>query len=582
VIGVVFGLLILVCAVTPWTFLALRRLPAPAAVALAVVLVFALPLVTLLFSGIAKTSIDGTVIATSLTVCVVGLTLLARSPRVDSRSITRAKLAMALPSLLGATVWLGVLVIAQLRSGSQVVGWAMNGDSANNILFAREVIYRGGIGIGAGENPVPLTSAVMGLAMSFGRGDIPSSELLRHDVAAFALLWELLIALTCVLAGVLAVVIARQCGSNRVIAAVSGGIASVLPLSWLISGYPMQFGFFNTHVALPVVLAAVLAFLRWRAAPVAALSLLMLTATLLLAVWSPLVLLPAGLGLVIAIGGWRSVLAVRGSRAVLLTLSGAQLAAYGVFAVLPALIATGDTLGAQGGAITFPTLMLPIAAVTATFLAFAATRSLRSTLVMGTAALAITSLAGLAILLVIASRWTYYPSKFAWLAGVVLALLMPGMILPAVSRLTHRIVPIVATGVLLAVASVALIPLAPTLTDGQRRLDPLSWIVANNDALAEQIFTLADLEKPRVLWESGDPNEGVINFWLLQIAANSLDRNFQLRVYAYDAFQMTGVESLCQILKVMPDGVEVLTANPALEGELTSNCPARVVSVTVR
>jgi hypothetical protein len=423
--------------------------------------------------------------------------------------------------------------------------------------------------------------------MAIGRDGLAPSELLRHDISTFAALWAALIALTCVMAGLLATVIARQAGAGRTIAAVCGGVGSLLPLSWLITGYPMQFGFFNSHIALPIVIAGVLAFLSWRASPAAALSLLMLTATLLLAVWSPLVLLPRALGVAVVIGGWRGILAARGIEVAILALSAAQLTAYGLGAMLPVLLATGESLGVQGGSISFPALMLPVAAMGVSGLAFAATRKVRNPVVVGAVALSCASVLGLAILLVVSSGWTYYPSKFAWLTSVVLALFIPGLLLPAMSRVTTRVVPLVAASTILTLAAVAVIPIAPTFEDGHRRQHPIEWLLSNNGSTAEEvvanrILELADLSQPRVLWESKEPGEGTINFWLLQVAADSLDNNFQLRVYAYEAFRMTGAESLCEILGVMDGRVEVLTANPDLEAEMNIRCPSREFNVVVR
>jgi hypothetical protein len=587
VTGLVFGLLLVLFAVTPWALLAARRMPAAGTIALAVLFGFALPFATLLISAVVDVPMVTTVVAVWLSVGALGVLFLIRGSHREAHAPSRATLQMAAPSLLGAAIWLIVLLVAQVRSGSPIVAWAMNGDSANNILFAREVIYRGGISMGAGENPVPLTSAVMGIALAFGRDGVPSSELLRHDVTSFAALWAALIAVTCVLAGLLATVIARQSGATRGIAAFSGAIASTLPLSWLVTGYPMQFGFFNSHIALPIVLASVIVFLSWRVRAVFSLAVLMLSATLLLAVWSPLVLLAAGLGLALLVRQWHDILSVRGFGALVAIASAAQLVAYGLVAVLPVLLATGEALGAQGGAILFPPLMLPTVTLVAFGFAVAASRSMRSSISVAVVSLGAASLFGLAILLAVASGWSYYPMKFAWLATVVMALLIPGMVLPAVARVTKRRASMAVAGVALALAVLIVIPIAPTFENGQRRQHPVEWLLASNgadenDLMAERILDLADLSQPRVLWESGDLREGVINFWLLQVTADSLDDNFQLRVYAYEAFRMKGTEALCDILGVMDVGVEVVTANPQLASQIAETCPARDVTVILR
>ena len=75
-----------------------------------------------------------------------------------------------------------------------------------------------------------------------------------------------------------------------------------------------------------------------------------LAASLLLAVWSPLVLMPACLALVIAVQQRKAILASRGAALVWLVATTGQLVAYGLGVVLPGLLHLRGFLKVQGDA----------------------------------------------------------------------------------------------------------------------------------------------------------------------------------------------------------------------------------------
>ncbi len=493
-----------------------------------------------------------------------------------------------LSSLLGAVLWLGVLSASAFVRDAARVSWAMTGDAANNVLFARDIILQPGIALGGGANPVPLPSAVAALAMAFGRDGLSSADLLRHDVTAFAFVWALLIGVTSVMAGTAASAIARASDARPAVVAMTGATASLLPLSWFFTGYPIEFGFFNVHVALPIVFAAIFSYFGSRESPVVSLALLTFAATLLLASWSPLVLIPGALGLVVVLRHWRQVIAFRNGSHWLLAVGIFQLLAYGVLVVVPSLLVLGGALGAQGGVVAFHKWMLPAAASITVVLALVARKGKNSDALFGSLAVALGATVALAVLLATtlrgSSEWTYYPLKLAWLMTCILIVYSLGLLLPAATRIFgSRRIQLGLFGLVL-VGTIGFTFVAPMTSVGQRRQPIYVRILAGNvvgigDNVAQEIFALADTRKPRILWKSQNPHEDMINFWLLEMASESVKDGFALRTAAYNAFTMTHTSQLCSVLYLIGPGTQVLTSSPALSSEVTNECPSVGASI---
>ena len=101
--------------------------------------------------------------------------------------------------------------IAQVLPGASRFGWAMNGDSLNNLYYAHVMVIDNGVALGAHENPVPLPADSH---RHRPRGGHPSSAsasaALAHELSAFTLVWVLLLVLTCLGLGVVARVARRS------------------------------------------------------------------------------------------------------------------------------------------------------------------------------------------------------------------------------------------------------------------------------------------------------------------------------------------------------------------------------------
>lgn len=512
-----------------------------------------------------------------------GVVVLARTGTPPTAVRWRAAAWRWAPPLLGAGIWTVAMLVSLAIDSASRYSWVMMGDSANNLLFARETVYSDGVVLGANANPVPLPAALIALAMSAGRSSTAVADLLRHDISSFALVWALLIALTCYLAGAAAAVVVDR--SRKWVVMVAGAGASLIPLSWFVTGYPIEYGFFNTHLALPIV------FLSWIAAnsaarnPAIAIAALFAASTLILAVWSPLVLIPVLLGMLVVVRHWRALIATRGPRLVILAVGALQLLAFGLVATLPSLLAQGGFLTGGGGVIAFPTVILLGAALGT--LAVAVFAVLRKSAGPGLALAAVfaAGVIGVGTLLFLnraqPSPWTYYPTKLAWLMTIIFGVLALGTLLAALPPVRKAALTVIA--LVLTVATAGSLYAAAKSIPFYGWQDPLPRIFADDfsadDAVAEKIFALSDPAHPHLLWQSDDPLEGSINFWLLQLRADSTSERSELRVYAY-AHGDT-INDLCDIAEAMGPPVLVQTANAALVAEAAEAC-ADAVTVEVR
>ena len=92
--------------------------------------------------------------------------------------------------------------------------------------------------------------------------------------------------------------------SRTALVAVASATGSLLPPTWFVPGLPVEYGYLNAHLVLPILLAAWLIYLASPGRVVAALTVQFCIATLLLATWSPWVVMPAGLIVALAVRHW--------------------------------------------------------------------------------------------------------------------------------------------------------------------------------------------------------------------------------------------------------------------------------------
>jgi len=522
------------------------------------------------------------------TLAAVAAAALLADPTTSLPSIPRVSLLVWLSPLAGSVVWLGSIAISALVPAATHYAWVTNGDSANNILFAREIVYRDGIAVGAGENPVPLPSGLLALSMGAGRSSTAASDLLRHDVVAFVIVWGLVIAAVCYFAGLTASAVVSR--TRPWLAAAAGAGVSLVPLSWYVGGYPIEFGFFSVHIALVLIFLAWLVCLGAQRAPALVLATLMGASTLLLAVWSPLVLMPVALGVYVVVSRFRALLATRGVPLVILGIAFVQVVVYGAAVTLPSLLAQAGFLSAQGGIFPFSHFVILAVLVGAVVLAVVILVVRRGGPAWMLVAIAVGSAAGLGALLFLnrdgATPWTYYPVKFAWIASVIGTVLVLGALLGLVSKTVSNRYLSVGLVVVLAGATVFSINWPARAVPDYVGLTPVARLFATaesggGDAVIKRVFDAANPERPTVYWNSGDPAEGTLNFWTLQIAADSTTENHDLRVFAYGYYDLDDTADLCEIVGLIDGPVVVQTSDAGLPDEIDATCPDIAGSIQV-
>lgn len=573
---------LLAAAALPWLLLATRRWGLALGACATLLVSLLLFLLSLMATGALHLPMVATVSAAALVLGAVGIAVAARATTPGARPSRIAALTV-LPALAGGVVWLATAALAFVVPGASRLSWVMLGDSANNVLFAREVVYRGGLATGPGENPVPLPTALLGYVIAAGRDGVDATQLLPHDIRGFVVTWSLLIALSCLVIGAAAATIARHAGARAgVVGAVAAG-ASLLPLSWFFTGYPLEYGFFNTHLAFVVIFAAVMVYFAASSHPAVAVGLLAVAATLLLAIWSPLVLLPLALAAALLLRSARALLRSRGLSLIVMLAGAAQLAIYGLAIVLPGLLRQAGFLSAGGGVFGFRKWMIVALAVVALGLAVLAARGIRNAVVIGTLAVTAASALGLALLLAVSRAWSYYPTKFAWLVAAVLLVFAVALAAAVASRAAERPALRMALLAGVAIATVGFLLWTPRSGPPYAAMNPVQRVLSGSflgpgDAIAEQIFALDNPGRPTVLWNSGDSNESVINFWLLQMRSDSMSQNLELKAAAYGLYDHDKVADLCDIVGWMGGSALVLTADSGLEAAATDACPTQAMT----
>ncbi len=580
---------VIVVASIPWFLYTSRRWGVALAVAvIAIGNLWAL-LVLMMATSAVRLPMLPTVLGAYMVLGVVGSVLVSR---LLSRPFTGlANWTAWLSLIVGPVVWLVSIALSTVIPGAAKFLWVMSNDQANNLLFARQIIYGGGIAVGTNENPVPLPTALLALVMSSGRAGVASNGLLRHDIAAFVQVWAIIIALLCFFSGMLAAQIARAATDRRLVIAVVGAAGSVVPLSWFFTSYPVDYGFLSAHVALVIILPSVIAAIGSPAHPRFAFGIQCLAGTCLLAVWSPLVTIPAVLAFVILLVHRREFWPLRGTSIWFPVVGVVQLALYAVGVALPSFLSLRAFLKAPGGVYEFPHWMLPVLAGTAVLLAtvsFWRRRRLLFLVALGVAAGALLGLGGLLFLTRLAPNpWTYYPTKYAWIASTIFVIMIIGLLPAAAARAFRHVGLRAATIGVVVMVTAGIVVAAPPSDELHTWRQPIVWILAgevngHGDEVAEKILDAADLKHPAIFWQSGDPHQLFINFWLLEVAANSMTDSNALRVASYGGYHENKIGDLCSLMTTLRGDVTVYTANSSLQSEIDSACPSLGTRVVVR
>ncbi len=573
----------LALGILPWSLLVTRITSWFLGVATGVVFFLAVPFGISCLSPLLHTPLQTNFIFGTLFVGAIGYFLLRKAPISRKEYELRTRPSELFAILLGPVVFLYSIIVVSLRIGSPYISWVTNNDSANNILIMRTLLYSDGVTFGPGQNPVPLTHSLMAQVTLPGREFLESSEILRQDLFSLTILWTFIILLICLMSGILSLSITRSLIPNPTAGAISlsAGIGSTVPLLWFISGYPIEYGFLNSQIVILVLLTSLVIVFSSKKRPYLSLSLLFVSATLVLASWSPLIVFSGAILLV----GIMTILKERKKPTVLegasVVASMIQFLTYVFFSVIPVYLSDSGALASTGGALQFSPYLLPVSILIALLLVTVSSPSKLSPIFLVTLLMSVLSLAGLAFLLYRASGWTYYPMKYAWTSSVILLLVLPGLLVPFIRAVSRKMLSLnVSSALALLITCLAVVSIQP---DFRTTVPPLSMFEDSSQSQVANstinfVMATADLENPRILWSTNNPSQAQINFWLLQIAANGLGSpgptdTWYLRVSAYEMLGgRQDPEFFCELTRRLGPGVEVYTSDPNLDSLASSSC----------
>ena len=531
----------------------------------------------------------------------LGTVLALRTRRVFRRP-GRYAVAVWCPPLLGAVIWIGTVLAAQVLPGTSRFGWVMNGDALNNLYFANVIIRNNGIALGISPSPVPLPAALIATALGAGTPSSASaSAALSHELAAFTLVWVVLLAVLCVAVGVVIASLIPPALIRTV--AVVGALGSLLPLTWFVAGLTIQWGYFNVDVVVPIALGAWLVYLGSDKHPFAALVCLIGFAILAFTAWTPVAILIVALGIVLVIRRIREFRAISPRYLIAMILT-VLIGAIFMFQLLDLSFANvfatnGDLSHSGSGYMGFVNLWWSVPIVTA--LVIVSTVLVRGRTSLPTTSAAIGILVGGAVttslLLYLASGGpgelfsAYYPKKFAWILLVILGAIVVSFL---VGAFAGRVRPsLLAMVVVLAVVAAAILP--PGTWPEMLQRQPVvriagDYVRHDGETTVRDILKLTTAKHPTILWQSGDPDEPIINEWLLLSHGGLASGNQKLLkligtpYFLYRAsgrYTDPGVLTLCKILPLLHGTPVVVTSNAAVPAQLRSSCPGTPATVVV-
>lgn len=483
----------------------------------------------------------------------------------------------------GGLVWCAVILAAAVLPGGTPLAWAMSGDAANNVLFARELLQEGGVSLGAGQNPVPLTAALIAFfTLPATLAGAPSAG---AQIIALAEMWSLGIVAACVLCGALALAIARGRSAMTLIAA---AVTSVLPLSWIMLSGPVTLGFVNFHLTIALLAASLITLVHAGRAVLTSLVTLSVAMALTLALWAPLAGIPGVALLVLVVVQRRAVLGLRRGRLLLAIF--ALLQPIAVFATLsvPALIGQGQLLEqALGAVFEFKKILVLVALLLALgfgLLHARATRSLDLVWVL----VALVGGGGFCLGLLLwlrrnqESLWSYYQLKFLWflLAMLLIVGAAAGLTLAAAisKRSAWSALAFLAVLTTLVGVDESARATVPTFSnDPQVVKSPLARIlsgdffsVGEDDRIFDRVVELMDSRERTILWESTDADEDWIMFWVVQLSSAGVD-DVELRKFAY-YHDGQSMEDLCTLRRMIGAPVTVITADESIVERAKEAC----------
>lgn len=559
-----------------------RRMPPTAAIGYATIVFFGGELAVLLLGPLLGVPLPWAEVVLWGAVTVVAVVTAVRGPRV---TLDRRAVAVGIAVSSGAVILVVGLALTAVLPGSLGLGWAMNGDAVNVVVFARELLGAGGIDPSASDTPTPLPFAMVASAMAVGRGGVADGALATHDVTALAVVWTFVLALGSILAGAVAAHGAR--GARTRVAVAVTAIASLVTLTWWVLGVQVQFGFVTVAFSVAILLAGWLVFLDAGERPVAALGALVVATAAILGTWSPLAVCLVPLGIVVVVRSWRTILH-SGARGWLLIAGAVVLVvAYLGLAGVPLFLRAAGFLGADGGFPPIgPGVILAVTALAGLATALQARfRPEATAALVGVLALTAGFAAGLGFLLLqrvnAEPLWGYYPAKFAWTVSIVLV----GIAIGSTAALLDRLGPgwsaraASGFGVLLLVGLLW----SPTEPLGPTGQAPLIGIL-RGDAFgqfpgqATEVLSHTGREADHTIyWRTSFDRWA--NLWLLQLDIDDFNTN-PVRALAFE--YALSPDQVCQAADLLGGDVVVITEDPAAQDALDEACSDASITVRMR
>jgi hypothetical protein len=598
IVGAPLLLLLFAASAFPWLLVFRARFGQLIAVPATAGGALFLLLVVLTVSHLLGTYYIAALLVASVIACVLGVIVARRTPNILRRP-GRYAIALWCPALLGAVIWIATGIASQLLPGASRFGWVMNGDALNNLGFADVLVRDNGITLDQSTYPVPLSIALIATALGSGA---PSSgaarAALEQHLAAFTMVWVLLLAVLCVAVGVV-------CASlipRRLISAVAvvSALGSLLPLTWLVTGLGVQWGYFNVDVVLPIALGAWLIYLNSRPHPFVALICLVGFAILALAAWTPVAFLIVILGVALAIRNLGQLRRLP-ARYLVLLIAAILVTLVFVFGFVnfPAVFNPNGELNATGAGYTgFVNVWWAVPILSGLLVLSAIGVRPRTALPTTSGVISLLIAAGLTtgLLVFLASGSgelfdAYYPKKFAWIILVLFGIVVLSFLVGSFAGQVR--VGLLAGIVVLSLFAAVILPPGtwPEVLQRQPMVRILGdYVRHDGESTVREILKLTTAHHPTVLWQSGHPDEPIINEWLLLShggLANGDPKLISLVGTPYFLYRTSGhysdsgVTGLCRILRRLSPGTLVVTANPKLRAELHANCPQIMPTIEV-
>lgn len=569
--------LAMAAAALPWTWCAVRRWGLELATALVLLgLLWALTLAL-----VVTAALHVPVGLASVVLGIAGLGGVVAARRAPSGSAVQWRPFVA--ALTGPVLWAGFQLASQVLPAYQRLSWLMRNDSMNNLIFAREVLRNGGIRLGDLQNPAPLPSSLLAVFMEPGRTGVDSALLLEHDLTGMGAAWGILIMITALLAGLAASAMARRAGAAIRFQVLGAVLGSVGVLSWYATGLAMENGFVNTDVSLPVLLALILVATSTQLPAAVRVIALAIGSTVMLAVWSPLGIIPIALLALAVVAGRRDLLAQGRAAKAAVAVALVQLLAWGVGVTIPTLLSQREALAGAGGIFRsawWIVFALGIAVVVLDRVAAGGGWRTRSP-VVPIAVLA--AFAGIGVLLFVSRRapdiWTYYPVKFAWLVTLLLGILAVGLLVGVIGTRAGRPALRRVLLVVLSAAVALLVAWTPDITPNLA-MNPLDRLVRSQtveriQGVHEVILANSDAKHPVLFWNGLDDDiawgEPDVDLWLISLKADTLNTT-PLRLAAYTSYSDRSIEQLCGLIPLMGPNLTVITRDAGLSSEVDDNC----------